>query len=125
MPRKKKDYEPDNGPLTSKQIKQIKKSAPVPAITGKKVIESADIAETFKVKTSAKKIAEKVIEKAMTKPIVEVGSHLTVTTYPDGRKELKWDDEALLRDVRVALLKAESASPVTEVAKPKRTRKKA
>lgn len=123
MPRKKKDYEPDNGPLTSKQIKQIKKSAPVPAITGKKAIESAEIAETVKVKTSAKKVAKEVIEKAMAKPIVEIGSHLTVTTYPDGRKELKWDDEALLRDVRMAILKAESRMPVAET-KPKQARKK-
>jgi S-adenosylmethionine/arginine decarboxylase-like enzyme len=31
------------------------------------------------------------------------GSHLTVTTYPDGRTELEWDDEALARDVREAI----------------------
>jgi hypothetical protein len=31
------------------------------------------------------------------------GSHLTVTTYPDGRTELEWDDEALLRDVKQAI----------------------
>jgi hypothetical protein len=48
------------------------------------------------------------------------GSHLTVTTYPDGRTELEWDDEALMRDVQEAL-----ASVATEaVEKPKRTRKK-
>ena len=36
-------------------------------------------------------------------PKVEKGSHLTVTTYPDGRTELQWDDTALLRDVQNAL----------------------
>jgi hypothetical protein len=55
-------------------------------------------------------------------PKVEKGSHLTVTTYPDGRTELQWDDEALTRDVRAAILKAESTIPVAET-KPKRTRK--
>lgn len=36
-------------------------------------------------------------------PKVEKGSHLTVTTYEDGRTELEWDDEALERDVRDAI----------------------
>ena len=48
------------------------------------------------------------------------GSHLTVTTYPDGRTELEWDDEALLRDVQAAIA---SVGPVEVVEKPKRTRK--
>jgi hypothetical protein len=47
-------------------------------------------------------------------PKVVKGSHLTVTTHPDGKTTLEWDDEALLRDVRAALLKAESVLPVTE-----------
>lgn len=55
-------------------------------------------------------------------PVVVKGSHLTVTTYPDGRTELEWDDEALMRDVQEAL--ASVASPVEVVEKPKRTRKK-
>ena len=55
----------------------------------------------------------------ITEAVVVKGSHLTVTTYPDGRTELEWDDEALLRDVREAL-----ASVETLVEKPKRTRKK-
>ena len=53
------------------------------------VIMSADIAE-------------------MTEPKVVKGSHLTVTTYPDGHTELVWDDEALLRDVREALAGVET-----------------
>jgi hypothetical protein len=50
------------------------------------------------------------------------GSHLTVTTHPDGKTTLEWDDEALMRDVRAALLKAESVLPVAET-KPKRKTK--
>lgn len=56
-------------------------------------------------------------------PYVIIGTHLTVIEYENGRTELIWDDEALLRDVRAALLKAESTLPVAEE-KPKRTRKK-
>jgi hypothetical protein len=41
---------------------------------------------------------------------VQVGSHLTVTTYPDGRTELEWDDDALLNDVREAIKSAELAN---------------
>jgi len=47
------------------------------------------------------------------------GSHLTITydanDYPI---KLEWDDEALLNDVRNAILKAESSVPVTEEMKP-------
>jgi hypothetical protein len=32
------------------------------------------------------------------------GSHLTVITFSDGTTKLEWDDEALLRDVRNAIL---------------------
>ena len=50
------------------------------------------------------------------------GSHLTVTTFSDGTTKLEWDDEALLRDVRAAILKAESVLPVAET-KSKRKKK--
>ena len=56
-------------------------------------------------------------------PVVVQGSHLTVTTWPDGHTELKWDDDALLRDVQAAILKYESVIPVV-AKKPKRTTKK-
>jgi len=56
-------------------------------------------------------------------PTVVKGSHLTVTTYPDGKTTLEWDDEALLNDVRRALLKAESNIPATIETKPKRAKK--
>ena len=41
---------------------------------------------------------------------VQVGSHLTVSTYSDGRTELEWDDEALLNDVREAIKSVELAN---------------
>ena len=57
-------------------------------------------------------------------PKVEKGSHLTVTTYPDGRTELEWDDEALLRDVQKALTEHEKSVKVTTTAtKVKKTKK--
>lgn len=44
-------------------------------------------------------------------PYSEKGSHLTVVTHEDGRTELIWDDEALLRDVREAIAKVETPTP--------------
>ena len=41
---------------------------------------------------------------------IQVGSHLTVSTYSDGRTELEWDDEALLNDVREAIKSVELAN---------------
>lgn len=35
------------------------------------------------------------------------GNHLTVTTFPDGKTMLEWDDEALLKEVREALKSVE------------------
>ena len=58
----------------------------------------------------------------MTELKVVKGSHLTIT-YTNGYPEkLEWDDEALLRDVRAALLTVESVVPVAD-AKPKRKTK--
>lgn len=57
-------------------------------------------------------------------PKVEKGSHLTVTTYPDGRTELEWDDAALLKDVQNALTQHEKAVKVVATAtKVKKTKK--
>ena len=56
-------------------------------------------------------------KKKTTEKTVVTGTHLTVTTHPDGKTELKWDDEALLNEVRNAILKHEST---IIVAKPKR-----
>lgn len=40
-------------------------------------------------------------------PKMQQGSHLTVKTFEDGRTELIWDDEALMRDVREAIASVE------------------
>jgi hypothetical protein len=41
------------------------------------------------------------------------GSHLTVTTYPDGRTKLEWDDAALQRDCQEAIASL-SVTPKTK-----------
>lgn len=57
-------------------------------------------------------------------PKVTKGSHLTVTEYANGKTELEWDDEALTRDVRNAILSFESRIPVSETKKVKNARTK-
>ena len=42
-------------------------------------------------------------KKENTESTVVKGNHLTVTTFPDGKTMLEWDDEALLKEVREAL----------------------
>ena len=54
-------------------------------------------------------------------PKVVKGSHLTVYTHENGTTTLEWDDEALLSEVRNAILKYESTMPVASV---KKARKK-
>jgi len=56
-----------------------------------KVIESADIAEMGNMPSGGW-------------PRIIQGSHLTVKYFEDGRTELKWDDEALTREVNDAIL---------------------
>jgi hypothetical protein len=41
-------------------------------------------------------------------PNVVKGTHLTVITYKDGRTELQWDDEQLLKEVREAIASVET-----------------
>ena len=43
-------------------------------------------------------------------PIVTKGSHLTVTTFPDGRTELEWDWDALVSEVKEAIKSVELAN---------------
>ena len=38
---------------------------------------------------------------------IQVGSHLTVSTYSDGRTELEWDWDALVNEVREACASVE------------------
>ena len=42
--------------------------------------------------------------------LVKVGSHLTVSTYSDGRTELEWDWDALVKEVREACASVELAN---------------
>jgi hypothetical protein len=57
-------------------------------------------------------------------PKVVKGSHLTVTTFLDGKTELVWDDEALLRDVQNALTDYENTVKLTVTeTKVKKTKK--
>jgi len=67
-------------------------------------------------------------------PKVVKGSHLTVTTHEDGRTELEWDDEQLLKEVQEAIasvkpvkpaVKAKSVKKVPEAMKRKETKPKA
>ena len=41
---------------------------------------------------------------------VQKGSHLTVTTYRDGKTELEWDWDALVNEVREACASVELAN---------------
>jgi hypothetical protein len=52
-------------------------------------------------------------------PVINQGSHLTVKTFEDGRTELIWDDEALMRDVREAIASVEQIDSVTPKRKTK------
>jgi hypothetical protein len=36
-------------------------------------------------------------------PKVTVGTHLTVTTFPDGKTMLQWDHDQLLKEVQAAI----------------------
>ena len=38
------------------------------------------------------------------------GNHLTVTTFPNGKTKLVWDDEALLQEVKEAIDSVEKKS---------------
>jgi hypothetical protein len=44
-------------------------------------------------------------------PTVVKGSHLTVTTFPDGHTELQWDWDALVKEVREACDSVKTSKP--------------
>lgn len=74
--------------------------------------------------TPAKKATVKKVK--VTWPKVTVGTHLTVTEHEDGRTELVWDDEQLLKEVREAIASVEGkpkASAITGNIKAKKTKK--
>lgn len=53
-------------------------------------------------------------------PKISQGTHLTVKTFEDGRTELIWDDEQLLKEVQEAIASYEQIESVT----PKKTKGK-
>lgn len=63
-------------------------------------------------------------KKETTEALVVKGSHLTVTTLPDGKTVLEWDDAALLAEVRAAIASAELANLKPAVRAKAATRKK-
>lgn len=63
-------------------------------------------------------------KKVITEPTVVKGSHLTVITHPDGRTELEWDDEQLLKDVRAAISEYELSQMKPAVRAKAATRRK-
>lgn len=52
-------------------------------------------------------------------PKMNQGTHLTVKTFEDGRTELVWDDEQLLKEVQEAIASYEQIESVTPTKKPK------
>ena len=66
----------------------------------------------------------KVFKAVAKEATVVKGSHLTVTTHPDGRTELVWDDEQLLKEVREAIASVELANLKPTVRAKVATRKK-
>ena len=47
-------------------------------------------------------------------PKVSQGTHLTVKTFEDGRTELIWDDEQLLKEVREAIASVEKPKKISK-----------
>ena len=55
-----------------------------------------------------KKTKEKPIKAVAGKwPKIDIGTHLTVTTYENGYTLLEWDDEALQRECEAAIASVE------------------
>jgi hypothetical protein len=71
----------------------------------KKTKTLTEVIEKLPVKRKAK-IEKRAAELIDPSGVVK-GSHLTVTTFSDGRTELLWDDEALLNEVKAAILSVE------------------
>jgi len=58
---------------------------------------------------------------ATTEEVAQVvkGTHLTVTTFPNGKVQLVWDDEALLREVTEAIASVDTKPAKKSKAKSK------
>ena len=63
-------------------------------------------------------------KKESQEPTVVKGNHLTVTTFPNGKTMLEWDDEALLKEVREALNSVEVPKTKRKLTKEKHERTK-
>ena len=50
------------------------------------------------------------VDKITEWPVVTKGSHLTVTTYENGRTELQWNDGQLQKDVQEAIAQYEKGN---------------
>lgn len=57
-------------------------------------------------------------------PKIQQGTHLTVRTHADGKVDLIWDDDQLLKEVREAIASAELAQLKPAVRAKVATRKK-
>jgi hypothetical protein len=57
-------------------------------------------------------------------PKVTKGSHLTVTTYENGKTELEWDDVQLAKDVHIAINEYEKTLVSNEIPIKKSRKKK-
>jgi hypothetical protein len=86
--------------------------------------EAEVIVEVKKPTPITKRIKQetKVFKPIVKEPTVVKGSHLTVTTFPDGRTSLEWDDEQLLKEVReaIASVELESNKPATKAPRKKK-----
>jgi len=78
--------------------------------------------EKWRIKMATRKKKTEVVE--LTEPVVVKGNHLTVTTFPDGKTKLEWNDTALLQEVKDAILNAELAAMKPAVRAKVSTRKK-
>jgi len=58
-------------------------------------------------------------KKIASEPKIVKGTHLTVTTYPNGKVELEWDWDALVQEVREACANV-SNKPAKKKAAPKK-----
>lgn len=81
--------------VTSKKVKVVKKPKA-------EVVESTKPVDADRL-AAFRHVSDINVAMKLGVKVIKTGSHLTVTTYPDGRQELEWDDEALLRDVRQAI----------------------
>jgi hypothetical protein len=84
------------------------------------ISEAAQVIKKAKAKSERKSSSKNLKEKILTMiPSMNKGSHLTVYTFPDGRTELVWDDAALLKDVKDAILSVEQVKSTTRKKKAK------